>query len=44
MTGGADQGYAEVIDHYAYEGRTGSDPDTVKFTFSHQENRVITSG
>ncbi len=39
-----DQGYAEVIDHYAYEGRTGSDPDSVKFTFSHQENRVITSG
>lgn len=39
-----DQGYAEVIDHYVYKGRTGSDPDTVEFTFSHQENRVITSG
>ena len=39
-----DQGYAEAIDHYVYKGRPGSDPDTAEFTFSHQENRVITSG
>jgi hypothetical protein len=38
-----DQGYAEVIDHYAYEGPTGNDLDTVSFTFRHQENRVITA-
>ena len=36
-----DQGCAEVIDHYAYEGPTG-DRDTVVFTFRHQENRVVT--
>jgi hypothetical protein len=39
-----DQGYSEVVDHYAYEGRTGTDPETVLFTFRHQEHRVITSG
>jgi hypothetical protein len=35
-----DQGFVDVVDHYAYEGRTGNDPDTVVFTFRHQEHRV----
>jgi hypothetical protein len=39
-----DQGYAEVTDHYAYEGRTVSDPDTLVFRFRHQEHRVVTDG
>jgi hypothetical protein len=36
-----DQGHADVIDHYAYEGRTINDPDTVVFTFREQERHVI---
>ena len=39
-----DQGYAEVTDHYAYDGRTGNDPDTVVFTFRHQEHQVNSGG
>jgi Sigma-70, region 4 len=39
-----DQGHADAIDHYIYEGPTGNDRSTVTFTFSHQEHRVTTDG
>jgi hypothetical protein len=35
-----DQGHTDVTIHYAYQGPTGSDPDTVIFAFRQQEQHV----
>lgn len=37
-----DQGHSEVVCHYVYEARTGNDPDTAVFRFTHQEHHVYT--
>jgi hypothetical protein len=38
-----DQGHSEVVCHYVYEARTGNDPNTVVFRFTHQEHHVYSA-
>src|ERR1700724_3497741 len=35
------QGHAITTPHYAYEGRTGNDPDTVVFAFRGWEHHTV---